>query len=346
MSSVIRITAGGNQAWAGRTTGGLDPLFPGGRATTNEKGNARAVSEKSSNLKHMLHSAAPQTGGWLAVVRWLPSRFLTGLAGRVAALNLPMPLRAPVLRLFGRSVGVDFSEIRDPLSSFASIQDFFTRALVPGVRVIESAPDAVVAPCDGAWGASGQVEQGTLLQVKGRSYPLSELIADPAQVQHFEGGSYATFYLSPRDYHRFHSPCEAWVRQAVHVPGSLWPVNRIGIEGVDGLFARNERLVAQMYLRSTHSETPHPDLYIVAVGAMLVGKVKLEFDDLTTRRVDGGSPVRTYSAPGIHLEKGAEWGHFEFGSTLVMVAAPGRMKLDSRPPNALLRLGERIGTLE
>jgi len=285
-------------------------------------------------------------GGLLALLRWLPSSLLSRWAGRLAEITLPVRLREPICRLFGRTVGVDFDEVRDPLSSFHSIQAFFTRALVSGVRVVDSTPGAMVAPCDGAWGESGCVEDGTLLQVKGRSYRLAEMIADPTLATHFEGGHYATFYLSPRDYHRFHAPCDLWVRRAVYVPGSLWPVNGIGIKGVDRLFARNERLVAQMVVTSDDVVERKPDLCIVAVGAMMVGKIKLGFDDLTTRTTDAASPRRDYRAPGVPLKKGEEWGHFEFGSTLVVVVAPGSLALESRPPGTPLRLGQEIGRIE
>ena len=136
-------------------------------------------------------------GGALALLRWLPSSLLSRWAGKLAGLRLPARLREPVFRLFGRTVGVDFEEVRDPLSSFHSVQEFFTRALRPGVREVDPGPGVVVAPCDGAWGASGCVEGGTLLQVKGRSYRLAEMLADQTLATHFEGGSYATFYLSP-----------------------------------------------------------------------------------------------------------------------------------------------------
>ena len=297
------------------------------------------------------HAAGPRPlsareGGFLALLRWLPSSLLSAWAGKLASFEWPAALRKPVCVLFGRAVGVDFDEVRDPLTDFPSLQAFFTRALRPGVRPVDADPLSFVSPCDGAWGASGRVEHGTLLQAKGRTYRLAEMIADPALAQHFEGGEYSTLYLSPRDYHRFHAPCDMWIRRAVYVPGSLWPVNRLGIEGVEGLFARNERLVAQIALSGPDAEDAPVDLCIVAVGAMMVGKVKLSFDDLTTRTDGGGAPVRDYPAPGIPLEKAQEWGHFEFGSTLVVVAAPGRVRLDLRPPGTPIRLGEAMGRLE
>lgn len=275
----------------------------------------------------------------LAGLRLLPKNAVSRLAGQAAALRLPAPMQRWEIRLFARAVGVDFDEVRDPLESFGCLQDFFTRALRDGVRPIDAAPDAVVAPCDGAWGAAGTVADGTLLQVKGRPYSLADLLGDAATAASFAGGIYATFYLSPRDYHRFHMPCAACVRRATYMPGALWPVNRVGIEGIDGLFAQNERLCAFFTVAGNAI-----DLCQVAVGATMVGKVRVTFDDLTTNVRDGRPVTRTYADPTC-LAKGEEWGRFEFGSTIVMIAAPGLMALDVQPPGTPVRLGTRIGTL-
>lgn len=269
----------------------------------------------------------------------LPTHLLSRLAGRGALVRFPAPFQQWEIRTFGRAVGVDFTEVRDPLESFRCLQDFFVRALRDGVRPVDPAPDAVVSPCDGAWGASGIAVDGTVLQVKGRSYSLAALLGDEAAARDFEGGPFATFYLSPCDYHRFHMPCAACVRRAIYIPGALWPVNRAGVEAIDGLFARNERLCAFFSVRGGAV-----DCCMVAVGATLVGKVRVTFDDLTTN-VGGSEPVtRTYD-PAPCFAKGDEWGRFEFGSTIVLIAAPGLMKLDAQPPGTPLRLGRRIGTL-
>jgi phosphatidylserine decarboxylase len=274
----------------------------------------------------------------LAGLRLVPKHLLSRLAGQAAALRLPAPLQRWEIRAFARAVGADLSEVRDPLASFGCLQDFFTRALRDGVRPIDPAPDAVVGPCDGAWGASGIVTDGTLLQVKGRPYSLAGLLGDPAVAQRFAGGAYATFYLSPRDYHRFHMPCAGRVRRAIYMPGALWPVNRIGVEGIDGLFAENERLCAFVGVANDI------DLALVAVAATMVGKVRVTFDDLTTNVRGGRQAARSYE-PAPCFTKGEEWGRFEFGSTIVMIAAPSLLQLDTQPPGTRVRLGQRIGRL-
>ena len=186
----------------------------------------------------------------LGALRRLPIHALSRAAGRAASVRLPAPLRAPACRAFARAVGADLAEVRDPLDSFASLQDFFTRALRAGARAIDPDPAALVAPCDGSWGASGRIADGSLLQVKGRPYSLAALLGDEAAAKSLEGGWYATFYLAPRDYHRFHAPCDGFVSRAVYLPGSLWPVNPIGLANVPNLFAENERICAFVRLRA------------------------------------------------------------------------------------------------
>jgi phosphatidylserine decarboxylase len=259
----------------------------------------------------------------------------------VAGWRLPSPLRAPACRTFARILGADLGEVRDPLDSFPSLQDFFTRALRPDARPVDPDPAALVSPCDGSWGEAGRIVEGTLLQLKGRPYSLAALLGDDAIAVDFEGGWFATFYLAPRNYHRFHAPCDAWVTRAVHVPGALWPVNRIGLEGVRNLFAENERICAFVRLQR---DDARESLALAAVGATLVGKVHVTFDALTTNDGTREPRWREYGDPP-RLAKGAEWGRFEFGSTLVLAAAPGALELEPRPPGSPVRLGERIGTL-
>lgn len=272
----------------------------------------------------------------------VPRLALSRLAGRVAAARLPRALRELEIRVFGHLVGVDFGEMRDPIGHFGSLQDFFTRALKEGARPIDPDPAALVAPCDGFWGESGAVEGGTLLQVKGRSYSLAALLGGAEEARPYEGGRYATFYLSPRDYHRFHAPCAARVVRAAYIPGTLWPVNRAGLEGIPALFAQNERICAFLEIDPVESGRT---ICLVAVGATMVGKVRLRFDDLTTNEGRAVIERRAYAPPGHVLAKGEEWGRFEFGSTIVMIAAPGTADIEAPSPGSVLRLGRRIGTL-
>lgn len=316
----------------------------------------------------------------LAGLRALPKNAMSRAMGWLAGRALPGPLQRAEIRLFARLTGIDLSEARDDVDDFATLQAFFTRALRPGVRPIEGDEDVLVSPCDGRWGASGRIEDGLLLQVKGRTYRVSELLGDKEAARRLEGGAFATFYLSPRDYHRFHTPTAGRFVRLEHLPGALWPVNRVGLLGVDGLFARNERICAYYSPRPGSGarsgvgtqatgrsfEARGADggddeggdanleaerlagvleacLVLVPVGATMVGSVRLAFDEMTTN-VPGARRTRRDLGPQApDFARGQEWGHFEFGSTIVLLAPPGRFTLDARPPGTPLRLGEAIG---
>jgi len=275
-------------------------------------------------------------------LRVVPRAAISRLAGRFAGWRLPGRLQRYEIELFARAVGVDLDEVAQPLDSFGSLQEFFTRPLASGARPIDGASDSLVAPCDGLWGESGTVECGRLCQVKGRTYSVASLLGDRERAAAFDGGSYATFYLAPHNYHRFHAPCALRFRAADHLPGTLWPVNRAGLEGVENLFARNERIAAYADVVGAAVAAP---LCMVAVGAVMVGKIKLTFDDLTTNLTTVDAPRRRCYEPGFEIDKGGEWGRFEFGSTIVLLAPPGLADLEAVEAGSPVRLGERIGTL-
>lgn len=277
----------------------------------------------------------------LAALKVLPKNWMSRMAGHFAGLHLPRALVRAEILAFAKAYDIDLDEVRDPLESFPSLQAFFTRALKDGARPIDPAQDALVSPCDGAWGAAGVVEQGACMQIKGRPYKASTLLVDDALAHRFEGGHFATFYLAPRDYHRFHSPCAGRVLKAVHVPGTLWPVNQRGVRHIDGLFATNERIIALLRPDGTDGL-----IAMVAVGATMVGKVRTTFDEHLVTNVQRSEPLmRDYGGDAPRLEKGEEWGRFEFGSTIVLLATKGVATLDFAEPGTPLRLGTRVGTL-
>ncbi len=281
----------------------------------------------------------------IAVLRGLPLNAISRLAGRIAHLRLPAALQQLQIRLFGALFRVDFDEVRDPITTFACLQDFFVRRLRDGARPIEAAPEAFVSPCDGAWGSAGAIRAGTILQVKGRPYSLGQLLGSARDAARFEGGCFATLYLSPRDYHRFHAPCAVRVTGARVLPGRLWPVNDLGLRGVDGLFAQNERVCA--FMEICDPGLRQGAICLIAVGATMVGSVRVKFDDLQTNQA-GAEPVfRDYSknAAAPRFAKAEEFGRFEFGSTLVLLAERDVLELDAQPAGTAVKLGARIGTL-
>lgn len=310
------------------------------------------------------NSLAPLRGlrrALFVLLTLLPKNAMSRAMGRFTSMRLPGPIQRAEIRLFAGLAGVAIEEARDDVADFASLQQFFTRALRPGARPLEGDDKTLVSPCDGAWGESGAIESGTMMQVKGRAYRVADLLCDEDLAAAYEGGCYATFYLSPRDYHRFHTPTAGRITRVEYVPGALWPVNSIGLLGVDGLFAQNERLCAYLEpgpgaLEFSPGEGAgvqsggfgrgsSPGIAMIAVGATMVGSVRLTFDEMRTNVANGTPERRDFAANAPTFARGEEWGTFEFGSTIVMLTPPGEIELDSRATGTALRLGEAIGSV-
>ncbi|MFO0689669.1 MAG: archaetidylserine decarboxylase [Myxococcota bacterium] len=284
----------------------------------------------------------------LGLLHLLPRNAISRAMGWLASRRLPAPLQRLELELFVRLAGIDRSEFARPLESYPSLQQLFTRALAPGARPLEGGEEILVSPCDGAWGTSGGIERGRLLQVKGRPYRVADLIGDEHLAERYEGGQFATLYLSPRDYHRFHTPAAGRITRLVYRPGSLWPVNAIGLQGIDGLFARNERICAFLEVDDparARGGVGSAPIAMVAVGATMVGSVRLAFDAMATNRPGAEPEDRELGAQAPVFARGAEWGHFEFGSTIVLLVPPDRFRLEPRPVGTPLRLGRAIGRI-
>lgn len=189
----------------------------------------------------------------------------------MADLPLPRLLRRPVLGGFARLVGIDVGEAEHPLEAYPSLNHFFVRRLRAGVRSWPGDPRVLASPVDGVAGRSGHIEEGRLLQAKGRTYSAAELLGDAEEARPYLRGDFLTIYLSPRHYHRIHAPCGGRIVRARHVPGGLMPVNVPSVAHVPDLFVRNERLVV-------HIDGPVGRVALVAVGATNVGAISARFD--------------------------------------------------------------------
>lgn len=272
-------------------------------------------------------------------VAWLPRRVVSRLTGVCARLRLPPPLLAPLLGLYARGFGADLTEAARPLAAFRSFSDFFTRELRDGVRPLDPDPAAVLSPVDARVYMSGPVERGTVLQAKGVPYAVGDLLGDAADAARFEGGTFLTAYLAPKDYHRIHWPWTGALHLARHLPGDLWPVNDRALAGVPGLFARNERLAL---LGRTAAGA---DVALVPVGALNVGSIGLEGVALRTNRAGPRGPSQRRFAPPRPTVRGARAAWFDFGSAVVLLVSPAAGRLDPLEPGTVLRVGRRIGTL-
>ncbi|MFY0546226.1 archaetidylserine decarboxylase [Brevibacillus sp. H7] len=243
------------------------------------------------------------------LIHRLPQNAMSRTMGKITASRFSRL----AIRRYVRLYNIDESIVEKPIKEYRSLKEFFCRRLKPGVRPIAPGEDVVVSPVDGTVSQMGDIRQGTLIQAKGKQYNLCELLGDtPEAAQRFYGGKFITIYLSPRDYHRIHMPVSGRLVKYSYLPGRLYPVNKLGIENVENLFARNERLV-------TFVETENMGcVAVVKVGALFVGSVKVAYNTATTN-VKRGRHASEPIAESPRYGKGDELGWFEFGSTVILV---------------------------
>ena len=265
----------------------------------------------------------------------MPKQALTTLAGRFASARLGGLTTAAVRRFVAR-YKVNMEEAANPdIASYASFNDFFTRALAPGARPLAQAD--LVCPVDGAISQLGPVAKDQIFQAKGHSYSITALIGgDAAVAARFANGHFATLYLSPRDYHRIHMPCAGDLTRMVHVPGDLFSVNPVTARGVPGLFARNERVVCFF-------ESAQGPFVLVLVGATIVGSMATVWHGQVNPPRPGTPRVWDYPAGQVSLQKGEEMGRFLLGSTVVMVFPEAPLQFNPQwAPARPIRLGEAM----
>ena len=271
---------------------------------------------------------------FVALQHVLPKQALTRLAGVAAGLR-GGALTTSVIRWFIGRYGVNMAEAANPdPASYASFNEFFTRPLKPGARPLAAAE--WVCPVDGAISQFGGIDADRIFQAKGHTYTTTALLGGDAQLaRHFQGGHFATLYLSPRDYHRIHMPCEGRLRRMVHVPGELFSVNPATAQAVPGLFARNERVVCVF-------EGEHGPFVMVLVGATIVGSMATVWHGVVNPPRPGGVRSWDYDpATAPVLARGAEMGRFLLGSTVVMLLPPGPWRFNPAwAPAGPIRLGE------
>jgi phosphatidylserine decarboxylase len=235
--------------------------------------------------------------------------------------------RRSAYRAYARATGADLDEVRLPLETFPSLAHFFVRELKPGARPIDPTPDALVSPVDGTVQAIERIERGSTLQAKGRAYAVDELLAGLRGSVELEDGHAWTVYLSPRDYHRIHAPEDCTVAEIAWVPGARYSVQPSVLARRDVL-AINERVVLRL-------DSCHGPFFLVLVGALNVGRMRVVGIEPTPRRTLSPAPA---------FARGAELARFEMGSTIVLLVPPGRAEpAPGLEPGRAVRLGQRIG---
>jgi phosphatidylserine decarboxylase len=268
----------------------------------------------------------------------LPKQALTAFAGVVAGARAGA-LTTWIIRRFVARYGVDMAEAAQPdIRGYPTFNEFFTRALRPDARPLAAAD--LVCPVDGAISQFGRIERDQIFQAKGHHYSTAALVGgDAALAARFQDGSFATLYLSPRDYHRIHMPCDGRLVRMIHVPGELFSVNPATARGVPGLFARNERVVCVF-------ESAHGPFVLVLVGATIVGSMATAWHGVVN--APRGRQLREwhYRDQDVRLRQGEEMGRFLLGSTVVLLFPAGPLRFNPAwAPGRAIRLGEAMAAL-
>jgi phosphatidylserine decarboxylase len=261
----------------------------------------------------------------------IPRRLATRFFGWFSKIEQPLirDLSIGVWRLFS---DLDLSDARP--GRFHSLHDCFVRRLREGARPIDADPDLLVSPCDAIVGASGRVESGRVLQIKGFPYCLRDLLCDDAQADIYRNGCYVTLRLTSAMYHHFHAPHDCRVESVTYMSGDTWNVNPIALRRVAGLFCKNERAMIKTRLRrGGHAIT------LVPVAAILVASIRLNFLD-TRRGLRHGGP-RSIPCDTV-LCKGEAMGWFEHGSTIIVFAPEGFALHESLSEGRMIRVGQPL----
>ena len=267
----------------------------------------------------------------------MPKQALTRMAGSIAR-SQGGALTQTLIDKFVERYQVNMAEAANPdTASYKSFNEFFTRPLKAGARPLAHAD--YLSPVDGAISQFGAIEKDQIFQAKGHHYSTQALVGgDAALAAQFDNGHFATLYLSPRDYHRIHMPCDGRLLRMIHVPGELFSVNPTTARGVPGLFARNERVVCVF-------EGKNGPFVLTLVGATIVGSMATVWHGIVNPPRPGELRDWSYTDKNIRLKKGEEMGRFLLGSTVVMLFPAKSLQFNPDwTPTRPIRMGEAMGS--
>lgn len=273
----------------------------------------------------------------------MPKHALSRLVGKLAAAKMGW-LTTKLIDIFIKAYDINMNEAKlKKASDFATFNDFFTRELEVGARIIDQDASTLCYPVDGAISQQGDIVEGKLIQAKGFDYSLTSLLGGDARTSApFQQGKFSCIYLAPKDYHRIHMPMAAILREMIYIPGELFSVNPLTANNVPDLFARNERVV-------TIFDTEHGALAMVLVGATIVASIETTWAGTITPPAGKDIFRWQYPAKGIDtitFEKGDEMGRFKLGSTVVSAFAPNMIEFAADAgPETVTRLGEHYANL-
>lgn len=249
----------------------------------------------------------------------------------------PWPwLKNAMIKGFCKLYDIDLSEANIPEpEAYPTFNAFFTRALKPGARPLSDAP--LVSPADGTISQAQTIQGNTLVQAKYHNYTLEALLGgDISYAKQFYDGASCVIYLSPRDYHRIHMPCDGKIVSMTYVPGDLFAVNPATVDHVDKLFARNERLIIRI-------ETKNGPLALIMVGAIFVGSMETVWAGKITPPYGHALHHEDYTDAPHAFSKGEEIGRFNMGSTVILLTPKeGFTQMATLPTPASIKMGESL----
>jgi phosphatidylserine decarboxylase len=273
----------------------------------------------------------------LAMQYLLPQQLISKAVGKLAH-SQHKTLKRFLIRQFIQYFHVDMTESIRREDDFLHFNAFFTRRLKPELRPIDAASDVLVSPCDGTVLEYGPLTQASVLQAKGHPFHLSALLGDSSHhdLSALAQGSYATFYLSPKDYHRVHMPYAGKLERTTYIPGRLFSVNPLILRHVPQVFSRNERLVC-------HFSTDQGPMVVIFVGAMIVSGIRTVWR-ANSKLFSKNMMLGNYASRQLNFEKGQEIGHFELGSTVIVLFPWKGLHWDLKIGQEM-RMGEKIASI-
>ncbi len=272
----------------------------------------------------------------------VPHHLLSRLMGTLTHCRYKW-VKLTYMKLIIKHFGVNMAEAEEQdLNNFEHFNAFFTRALKPGVRPIVSEQNKLASPVDGRVSQIGRIQKDQIFQAKGHSYSLASLLGnDDRWAKQFVNGEFSTIYLSPKDYHRMHMPCDARLKEMRHIPGRLFSVNPATARTIPGLFARNERVVCLF-------NTPVGPMAMILVGAIFVASIETVWQGVITPPNQKEIQTSLYGKgfQEVSLKKGEEMGRFNMGSTVILLFGRDKMTwLEGLAAESEVLMGQEIGTI-
>jgi len=278
--------------------------------------------------------------GKLLLQYLLPHHAVSRLAGMVANCKIKL-LKNFLIKKFINHYQVNMEEAAESNpENYPTFNSFFTRALKPDARKIIASATEIISPVDGTISQIGNIEKDNLLQAKGKQYTLQKLLVMPEIAASFQDGKFVTIYLSPKDYHRIHMPIPGKLQQMLHVPGTLFTVNELAVQNIAQVFGRNERVISVF-------ETLAGPMAVVFVGAMIVGSIATKWHGIVAPPCKKFPQTWRYTDQNIILQRGDEVGHFQLGSTVILLFAKNAAEwLNTLKRNDAVKMGQILGEIK